>query len=129
MSTLVLLSGRLVLVISVSPRSALMRNVFRPPADRLWLLRPGDSPEAAWSITSIDRESSGFEHASLLADLDQDGRDELYVASDDHGEVRRYLWRDDRFHRELLHKRAVPRSVFTWNLMPVPLEMLEQAAP
>jgi hypothetical protein len=32
-------------------------------------------------VVSIDRDSSGFEHASLLADLDGDGADELLVAS------------------------------------------------
>src|SRR5262249_44442746 len=47
----------------------------------LWLLRPGPDPHQPWSVTSIDRNSSGFEHAAKLADLDGDGRDELYVAS------------------------------------------------
>ncbi|MDJ0866585.1 MAG: VCBS repeat-containing protein [Myxococcota bacterium] len=91
----------------------------------LWLLRPGDEPRAAWDVSSIDRSSSGFEHASLLADLDGDGRDELYVASDDQGEVRRYTWAGNgRFDKEVIYRRPVPRSVFTWNLMPVPLDKL-----
>ena len=29
---------------------------------------------------TIDKDSSGFEHAAILADLDEDGVDELYVA-------------------------------------------------
>ena len=50
----------------------------------LWLLRPG---EGMWKKELIDADSSGFEHASILLDLDEDGRDELYVASDDQAEL------------------------------------------
>jgi hypothetical protein len=91
----------------------------------LWLLRPGADPKGRWSVTSIDKDSSGFEHASLLMDLDHDGADELYVASDDQGEVRRYVWTDDGISRETIYKRGVPGSVFTWNLMPVPVELVD----
>ncbi|MCZ6464628.1 MAG: VCBS repeat-containing protein, partial [Proteobacteria bacterium] len=38
----------------------------------LWLLRPGSDPAAPWRVESIDRDSGGFEHASILADLDGD---------------------------------------------------------
>jgi hypothetical protein len=91
----------------------------------VWLMRPGADPKASWSVTSADRDSSGFEHAALLADLDGDGRDELYVASDDQGEVRRYVWKDGAFAREVIHRRAPAGSAFTWNLMPVPVELVE----
>jgi hypothetical protein len=91
----------------------------------LWLLRPADEAGKSWVKRSIDRASSGFEHAALLADLDGDGVDELYAASDDQGEVRRYLWKKDRFDRTVLRRREVPGSVFTWNLMPVPLGLVE----
>jgi hypothetical protein len=91
----------------------------------LWLLRPAESPGGAWDKESIDRDSSGFEHAALLADLDGDGADELYVASDDQGEVRRYVWRDGSFDKDVLQRREIPASVFTWNLMPVPLALVE----
>jgi hypothetical protein len=91
----------------------------------LWLLRPGANPHERWTVTSIDRNSSGFEHAARLADLDGDGRDELYVASDDQGEVRRYVWRDGRFEKEVIHRRAVPGSAFTFNIEPVPVELLK----
>ena len=37
----------------------------------LWLLRPGKDPKSEWGIESIDRDSGGFEHAALLADLDE----------------------------------------------------------
>ena len=91
----------------------------------VWLLRPpaagGEQPERArgkWTVTSIDRNSSGFEHAALLTDLDGDGRDELYVAADDQGELHRYLWKEGAFQRETISGRAVPAAMMTWNLMP-----------
>jgi hypothetical protein len=86
----------------------------------LWLLRPGREKDAAWSVESIDRESSGFEHAALLVDLDGDGVDELYVASDDQGEIRRYLWKAGQPpQREAIHTYAQKLSGFTWNLTAV----------
>jgi len=91
----------------------------------LWLLRPGADPKGAWQIQQIDRNSSGFEHAALLTDLDGDGRDELYVASDDQGEVRRYVWRNGGFEKEVIHTRKPAGSAFTWNLMPVPVELVQ----
>ena len=90
----------------------------------LWLVRPPANAQGEWTLTSIDRDSSGFEHAALLADLDDDGADELYVASDDQGEIRRYVWRNGRFRKEVIFERAVPDSVFTWSLSPVPLGLL-----
>jgi hypothetical protein len=92
----------------------------------LWLLRPGPAPATArWAKQQIDAESGGFEHASVLADLDGDGRDELYVASDTQGEVRRYVWQEDRWAKEVIHTRQPVGSAFTWNLMPVPVELVE----
>jgi hypothetical protein len=91
----------------------------------LWLLRPGAAIGDPWSVTSIDRDSSGFEHAALLADLDGDMTDELYVASDDQGEIRRYCWKDGGFEKEVIHSRKFPKSVFTWNLTMVPIDLVE----
>ncbi|NRA00876.1 MAG: VCBS repeat-containing protein [Myxococcales bacterium] len=88
----------------------------------LWLLRP--QPDGVWKIESIDRNSGGFEHASMLADLDEDGRDELYVASDNEKLVRRYEWDGTRLVGRVIHRRKEPGSVFTWNLMPVPIELV-----
>ena len=66
----------------------------------------------------------GFEHASILTDLDGDGKDELYVASDKHKEVRRYVWDGNKLVREVIYVRPDKRAIFTWNLMPVPLELV-----
>jgi hypothetical protein len=87
----------------------------------LWLLRP-DEPR--WSAELIDQDSSGFEHAAVFADLDEDGVDELYVASDKHDEIRRYVWNDGEPRREVIHRHTDGLSRFTWNLMPVPLRMI-----
>jgi hypothetical protein len=93
----------------------------------VWLLRPGADPNAAWKVELIDRDSSGFEHAAILADLDGDSRDELYVASDKHMEVRRYAWDGSKLVREVIYRRPDDRPIFTWNLMPVPVELVPGA--
>jgi len=93
----------------------------------LWLARPGEDPNAAWELSLIDADSKGFEHASVLADLDGDGRDELYVASDETKEIRRYVWTGDGFARETIHSRKSPLPVLTWNIMPVPVALVEPA--
>jgi hypothetical protein len=86
----------------------------------LFLLRPG-SP---WKVDLIASDSSGFEHASILADLDKDGRDELYVASDDQGEVRRYDWTAEGWKKEVLVKFDDGLGRFTWNLAFAPVSLL-----
>lgn len=90
----------------------------------LWLLRPGSDPRAAWDSTLLDGDSGGFEHAAIFLDLDSDGRDELYVASDTHGELRRYVWVEGAPTREVIYQRP-PRKYFTWNLMPVPTALVD----
>ncbi|MCA9512287.1 MAG: VCBS repeat-containing protein, partial [Myxococcales bacterium] len=90
----------------------------------VWLARPGDDPNGAWNVTNIDRDSGGFEHAAILTDLDGDGRDELYVASDKHKQLRRYVWNGSAFDRETIYARTDGRAVFTWNIMPVPVALV-----
>jgi len=90
----------------------------------LWLLSPGDDPDGEWSISSIDRSSGGFEHAALLTDLDGDGTDELYVANDNAGEINRYVWADGAPVKETLYTHPEGLSGFTWNIMPVPVELI-----
>jgi hypothetical protein len=91
----------------------------------LWLLRPGADPKGAWKVEQIDASSSGFEHASILADLDGDNVDELYVASDDQGEVRRYVLSSGKWTKEVIHTRTPKGSAFTWNIMPVGVELVQ----
>jgi len=93
----------------------------------LWLLRPGEDPKGEWTLELIDKDSAGFEHAAILTDLDGDGVDELYVASDRHKEVRRYTWDGEKLVREVIYKRPDDRPIFTWNLMPVPNALIPGA--
>ncbi|MCG6926152.1 MAG: VCBS repeat-containing protein [Acidobacteria bacterium] len=90
----------------------------------LWLLSPGPAPGDPWTVVSIDRDSSGFEHASLLADLDGDGADELYAASDDHHEVRRYVWKAGAPVREVIYAHPEGMSGFTWNITAVSTDLV-----
>jgi hypothetical protein len=90
----------------------------------LWLFRPGPNPMEMWKMELIDRGSSGFEHAALLTDLDGDGSDELYAASDKHKEVRRYVWDGTRMVKETIYKRTDDRPIFIWNVMPVPMKLI-----
>lgn len=90
----------------------------------IWLLRPGPAPQGPWQKQLVDADSGGFEHASLFADLDGDGTDELYVASDKHKELRRYAWDGTKLVRSTLYVRPDDRPIFTWNLMPVPVALI-----
>jgi hypothetical protein len=90
----------------------------------LWLLRPGKDAKSEWGVERIDRDSGGFEHAALLTDLDEDGTDELYVAADTQGELRRYVWVRGRPKREVILRRDIPMSRMTWNIMPIPVSTL-----
>lgn len=90
----------------------------------VWLARPGAAANEEWNVTNIDRDSGGFEHAAILADLDGDARDELYVASDKHKELRRYVFDGKAFARETIYARSDGRAVFTWNIMPVPVALV-----
>lgn len=90
----------------------------------LWLLRPGKDAKSEWGVESIDRDSGGFEHAALLTDLDGDGADELYVAADVQGELRRYVWTRGRAKREVILKREIPMSRMTWNITAIPVSKI-----
>ena len=88
----------------------------------LWLLRPHSN--GPWDKELIDADSGGFEHAAILLDLDGDKRDELYVASDNQKEVRRYDWTPKGWRHEVLLKYTDKLSRITWNIMVVPTALL-----
>lgn len=90
----------------------------------VWMLTPPKTAGGSWDKRNIDRRSSGFEHAAVFADLDEDGKDELYVAADEQGELRRYTFVDGEPKRETIAKREVPGAMMTWNIMPVPVSIL-----
>lgn len=90
----------------------------------LYLLRPPASGAGLFSSERIARDSSGFEHAIAAFDLDRDGRDELYVAADDQGVVRRYVWRGDSVGREDIFRVPDLLRGFTWNITAVPVDLV-----
>ncbi|MBN2369397.1 MAG: VCBS repeat-containing protein [Vicinamibacteria bacterium] len=85
----------------------------------LFLLK--SRPESAknqrtWSVARFETQSSGYEHAALAADLDQDGTLELYVAADDQGELNRYVWNKTSGSFDKTHLFLIEKSGFTWNI-------------
>ena len=87
----------------------------------IWLLRPEHD---AWTTQQITDDSTSFEHAAILLDLDRDGRDELYVASDNQNELRRYDWSADGWSYDVLVKHSPTTPRLTWNLTAAPRELV-----
>jgi hypothetical protein len=80
-------------------------------ASGIWLFtQEGDG----WTKTLIDKNSSGFEHPVYLADLDGDGTPEIYVASEDQHELRRYRWKDGKFDKQVVI--PLKDGDITWNI-------------
>jgi len=92
----------------------------------VWWLRPGEDPTKPWRKKAIDRRSSSFEHAVIATDLDGDGLQELYVASDNDKALRRYVWDGRRMSKQVIYKRGDNRSILTWNIMPIPVELVAE---
>ena len=90
----------------------------------LWLLRPAAGGVAGWTQVAIDARSSGIEHAAVVADLDGDGTGELYVANDVGREVNRYTWSGGSPVKETILRQPQELQYLTWNLMPVPVDLL-----
>jgi hypothetical protein len=104
------------------------REIVAAPAKAgLWLLRP-ESGALPWRQERIASDSSGFEHAALFADLDEDGRDELYVASDEQNEVRRYTRRDGAWTKDVIYRYEGGMPGFTWNLSAVRASLVPRSA-
>lgn len=81
----------------------------------LWLLESGEG--GVFTTTLVDGDSGGFEHATHVADLDGDGKVELYVAADEQKAFRRYTWNGTSFDRvEIAPIGPASRSHITWNL-------------
>lgn len=69
-----------------------------------------------WKKSNFDQSSSGFEHTSYAADLDSDGKLELYVAADDQQELKKYTWDPEKktFKKTLLGR--LKNDTITWNI-------------
>ena len=66
------------------------------------------------ATTLIEKNSSGFEHTTYGADLDGDGKLELYVAADEQGELNQYVWNGSGFTKNKIGD--IPKRTFTWNI-------------
>jgi hypothetical protein len=91
----------------------------------VWWLKPGADPNKKWTKKAIDRRSSSFEHAAMATDLDGDGIQELYVASDNDKTIRRYVWNGRRLVKQAIYERTDNRSILTWNIMPIPKTLVQ----
>jgi hypothetical protein len=80
-------------------------------ASGLWLIEHGD---AGWTKTQVDADSSGFEHPILVTDIDGSGFAEIYVGSEDQGELRRYEWKNGKFEKTVIAK--LEDGDITWNI-------------
>ena len=78
----------------------------------LWLLEQQGGDK--WKSTRIEEQSSGFEHPVYLADLDGDGALEIYVGSEDQGELRQYVWKDGKFEKKVVAR--LENGDITWNI-------------
>jgi hypothetical protein len=81
----------------------------------LWLLKRG--ADGAFTASQIDKDSSGFEHATHVADLDGNGKLEIYVASDDQKELRQYTWSGTAWDKKRIGDIGpATESFITWNI-------------
>ncbi len=87
--------------------------VVSPLKSGVWVLHYNDGK---WSKELIDDKSSGFEHATLITDLDGDGRNEIYVAADDQGVLNRLTYDGSKFVKDNLI--SIPSGVITFGVMP-----------
>ena len=85
----------------------------------LWWLRQQEG--GTFKAELIDEDSGGFEHAAHAADLDGDGRQELYVAADTQKKFRRYVWSESGWDRTVISD--MPGIQITWNLQDGVIEM------
>lgn len=83
--------------------------------DGIWRLDPPKQDGAEWLKTLVATGTSGFEHATWLADLDGDGADELYVASDNQRQLRRYSWNGREYGVEVIGN--LKDDTITWNIV------------
>jgi hypothetical protein len=78
----------------------------------IWWLRLSENRQ--WKLQTIDRNSSGIEHAATLHDFDGRGRDNIYVASEREGELREYVWTGSEFKSTVI--AILPKNQLTFSI-------------
>ena len=86
--------------------------IASPLKSGIWMFRPGT---AHWKKEQIAFSSSGFEHATVIADLENNGTKEIYVAADDQHELQRFSWDGQRFTKEVIS--TISDNMITFGLM------------
>lgn len=77
----------------------------------LWLF---EQAEDGWTRTTIDSSSSGYEQPVHVADLDGDGKLEIYVGSEDQQQLRQYVWDGREFRRTVV--ALLEKGDISWNI-------------
>ncbi len=81
----------------------------------IWKLTPpAEGAGKDWRKTLIASHTSGFEHATYLFDANGDGKDEIYVASDDQREMRCYWFDGKRYSVTVLD--TLKDNTITFNI-------------
>ena len=75
-----------------------------------------DFANGKWNQLQIDRQSSGFEHATVVADIDNNGVDEIYVVAEEQRVLRRYTWTDSYYKTEDI--LPIGEGFITFGIMP-----------
>ena len=83
--------------------------------DGIWRLDVPETDGVQWKKTLVATGTSGFEHATCLADLNGDGVDEIYVASDNQRQLRRYVWNGRSYDAEVIG--TLKDDTITWNVV------------
>ncbi len=80
----------------------------------LWMIDA--QADRSWKPVLVEADSGGFEHATDVADLDGDGKLEIYAASEKKGTrvLRRYTFDAGAWKKEDLV--PIPKLHITWNL-------------
>lgn len=79
----------------------------------IWKLTPS-AGGVEWEKTLIATGTSGFEHATIPADFDGDGKSKIYVASDDQKELRCYWYDNGEYRMQVIG--PIEGKPFTFNV-------------
>ena len=82
----------------------------------VWLLTPPRKRLTKWQVEQLDAETSGWEHAATLADLDANGLHELYTTPDDQDALYRYHWTGQKTQKTKLID--LEKHDLTWAIEP-----------
>ncbi|MBD3168408.1 MAG: hypothetical protein GF307_02920 [candidate division Zixibacteria bacterium] len=91
--------------------------VVAPLSSGVWLFR---YDKGKWTKELIDKNSSSFEHATVISDLNGDSKNEIYIAADDQGFLNKYEWNGSEFVKETLV--PIEGDILTFGVIPGKME-------